>query len=1177
MNFLKKLFFVTIIPVFVFGILFSFPQYSRSYDDKTTHPGLTDEIVDFYNFSSENKLTDEEKEWIVLGSINEDTEPRWINHFYDPINNEGWKAENLGWVPPLVLSVFSKTLLNINTETVSSKNWAHNETLQAKYGNYWGNRTWENAIRRYVAGDKMFAYQTLGDILHLLEDATVPDHTRNDTHVHEGTGFTTDGGSPYEDYAKDFTRATLHTANDLIQENRQPIILDSLDAYFDSLAKYSNGYFFSKDTINSKKYANPKILRESNGYTYGQDQYHNETILSEVRVETKGDLGTTKIYSLNNNLVLSSYFSRLSREAVLNGAGVIKLFFDEVAKEEKDKSLIQAEPKTGWWQEMRSPLYGFFIPTYNSVKDFVNQLSSANNSTNNNASVLLATTQNTQTPPPITPKQEVVNNTQSPQIQQNSASQPPSLQPPATKNITTLSPSIPTQTITDPTENTIIKSNTSSISYGGGVSPQPPQVQSQMETTTPIIITYINGVMPEAFASSTLTSATTTFSGIYNNNATFDKIIFELKNTSLNIATSSISRAIATTTGERLAYSEQITLESEGNWQYRAQLGDSVNASSTPWSALYFFNLATSTTATTTSGVASSSPTYAVISEQADHSTFDTTPSNVQGYGVQRNVTLSQPVTFTGVNNGDKGRIVLWYYFGYGQDCSTVGSVVLSTGPADGNFFSPVSATPNWDGSCVFRLANANGSVTRENTQPYALFLYSSFTHAGPYAYGKTGGNSNAVYCRGGGIYANSCTDLVEYVANLSDFAYLITSDTYTPPPIPSGTSSVPSTASPVAAEQADHSTVDATTQPNIYPIQQNIVLSHSVIFTGANVGDKGRIVTWYSFLSGQDCSNVGMVGLTTGPAGSTSFVPVSKTPSADGACVFHLGNANASVEKSAGTYALYMEPNAYSIGAPRPLGKMGGNSNAVFCAGGEIYASTCSDFRGYSSNLSDFAYIVTEDTYGMITPVIDNTPPVILSMSFSTSTGYAKIGDIITLAITADFAGYSLGATTINGVAVTGFTDMGAGTYTVTYTVNSGDNDKTSGTIPASVVLIDSAGNASAPFTSVDTNTLKLDANIPVLLSAQMTSTTTVDALFSEDLNGSTVTNNDFSITGHPLVLPDAYEISPGVVRLTVDTPFGIGESPEIFYNTTVSNGVKDLAGNVAVANSVIASSGVW
>ena len=65
--------------------LFLFFQSSSGYDDKTTHPALADEIVDFYNLSFDNKLTNEEKEWIVQGSIDEDTPPRWINHFYDPI------------------------------------------------------------------------------------------------------------------------------------------------------------------------------------------------------------------------------------------------------------------------------------------------------------------------------------------------------------------------------------------------------------------------------------------------------------------------------------------------------------------------------------------------------------------------------------------------------------------------------------------------------------------------------------------------------------------------------------------------------------------------------------------------------------------------------------------------------------------------------------------------------------------------------------------------------------------------------------------------------------------------------------------------------------------------------------------------------------------------------------
>ena len=87
---------------------------------------------------------------------------------------------------------------------------------------------------------------------------------------------------------------------------------------------------------------------------------------------------------------------------------------------------------------------------------------------------------------------------------------------------------------------------------------------------------------------------------------------------------------------------------------------------------------------------------------------------------------------------------------------------------------------------------------------------------------------------------------------------------------------------------------------------------------------------------------------------------------------------------------------------------------------------------------------------------------------------------------------------------------------------------------------------------------------------------TNTVDLTFSEDLNGSTVTNRDFTVIGHTLTLPDASEITPGVVRLTISDTFAIVETPEIVYNTTVSNGVKDLAGNVAPGKTIVSTSGI-
>lgn len=351
-------------------------DFINAYDDKTTHPAITDEIVDFYNLSFlSEQLTAQQKEWIVQGSIDEDMPPRWINHFYDPVNGDGWKAENLGNVSPFTLQLFSKIFFNINTEIVSSKNWVHNEILQEKYANYGGNRTWENAVRKYAEGNEEYAFKTLGHILHLLEDSTVPDHTRNDTHAHEGSGLTMDGGSPYEDYGKNFNRQNLDIAQLLKNENKQPVVLNSIDDYFDALANYSNQYFFSEHTINSSKYNKPKILREDSDYGYGKDENEKEFVLVKVNYSTDEYLNRIKLYTLrdSNNLVLSSYFPRLSVAAVLHGAGVIKLFKEQAEKAKNDRSLITEELKISWWQEMRSPLYGS-IQAYYSVLSAINNV-----------------------------------------------------------------------------------------------------------------------------------------------------------------------------------------------------------------------------------------------------------------------------------------------------------------------------------------------------------------------------------------------------------------------------------------------------------------------------------------------------------------------------------------------------------------------------------------------------------------------------------------------------------------------------------------------------------------------------------------------------------------------------------------------------------------------------------
>ena len=128
---LLSVFLITTLPVF-------------AYDQKNTHPALTDEIVDFYNLSFPgNKLSVEDKKLLIQGSIDEDHGERPLFHFYDPVYNRGIAGGT------------------------SSKQWALASGIQA---NYYNSRfaglialtkkdsdadfSYERALRDFANGDK---------------------------------------------------------------------------------------------------------------------------------------------------------------------------------------------------------------------------------------------------------------------------------------------------------------------------------------------------------------------------------------------------------------------------------------------------------------------------------------------------------------------------------------------------------------------------------------------------------------------------------------------------------------------------------------------------------------------------------------------------------------------------------------------------------------------------------------------------------------------------------------------------------------------------------------------------------------------------------------------------------------------------------------------------------------
>ena len=263
----------------ILGILFFFNQGNiLAYDDKTTHPALTQEIVEFYNLSfPDKKLTDQQKEWIIEGSILEDTPSRWMNHFYDPQTGKG--------------------LWNFS----SAKEWSKENIKQSLYPR--GNQTWQKAISLYAEGKKQEAFIALGHILHLIEDMAVPAHTRLDAHPE---------GDPYESWVKQNFERYFNPIG--ITK------LNNLDKFFDLLASYSNKYFLSKDSINeyniekgnfSEKIINKKI------YLISYDDQGEEYKLIEKKL-IPGEI----IYNLDSP-VHSDYYSLLAPNAISYGAGVI--------------------------------------------------------------------------------------------------------------------------------------------------------------------------------------------------------------------------------------------------------------------------------------------------------------------------------------------------------------------------------------------------------------------------------------------------------------------------------------------------------------------------------------------------------------------------------------------------------------------------------------------------------------------------------------------------------------------------------------------------------------------------------------------------------------------------------------------------------------------------------------
>ncbi|KKU13107.1 MAG: Serine-rich adhesin, platelet-type [Candidatus Magasanikbacteria bacterium GW2011_GWC2_45_8] len=337
----KTVFFGALFFVFVFFNA----QYAHAYDTFVGHAGITELSAKLFNtLPSGHQLTDEQIQWLKQGAVEEDTPFRWMNHFYDPVHNQGLKGEFL-----------------------SSKAWVNDQAKQARYSK--GDHTWDRALFDYHKGLEKDAFIALGHVLHLIEDATVPAHTRDDAHP---------AGDPLENWVKDHWPVDASKA--------EILKLKDLDAYFDHVANFSNNNFYSEDTIESKNYKRVKIVDEIFANDQGVESAFEIALIGKNKYKLfkkvgttswnndKNPNGNTERASLKSDLIGKDYSSLLVPKAVSAGAGVISLFFDTYETEPQKKVLIFQTHPLGVVQEVLVDAGYGSIETWNKFKNTAQNL-----------------------------------------------------------------------------------------------------------------------------------------------------------------------------------------------------------------------------------------------------------------------------------------------------------------------------------------------------------------------------------------------------------------------------------------------------------------------------------------------------------------------------------------------------------------------------------------------------------------------------------------------------------------------------------------------------------------------------------------------------------------------------------------------------------------------------------
>lgn len=280
--------------VFLIVAIFCIWQNVFGYNSVTTHPILSQAAISVYNSTANQQISEEQKIAVIKGAIEEDAPPRWLNHFYNPQTGKG---------------------LFFLVQNFSAKEWSQNQSLTSVLS---GDFSESAILNSYKNSNEIKAYEGVGHIVHLIQDMTVPAHVRDDVHIQ---------ADPYEAWATDFGDVTK------IKSSKNNV--SGLNGVFDNLAYFTNGEFFSKDSVDLNfKYDYVKNEKSGNGQFYDYAYYRNHKI---YRIDNFS--GGSKYYF--DDAVNSDYWSILAPKAIGYSAGVIEYFVKKFQEIDQAKKLAQ--------------------------------------------------------------------------------------------------------------------------------------------------------------------------------------------------------------------------------------------------------------------------------------------------------------------------------------------------------------------------------------------------------------------------------------------------------------------------------------------------------------------------------------------------------------------------------------------------------------------------------------------------------------------------------------------------------------------------------------------------------------------------------------------------------------------------------------------------------------------